>query len=181
MVDLDSHEATSYLEGSKTSTMLKVFQTLREQGLVLERMTSSIKVQTLIKSIKGTTMSILLRELRHLRETGMNMSNHLIPKLNQQVSQDKIHWISCPQMITVVGSWVLQGAQITSMIYLLNGRRLHLSTMVVKAINSTVWMQQVLLYGLTILELFKGPLLQISQARVFKIAFYLNSHLQALV
>ena len=91
MVDLDSHEATSYLEGSKTSTMLKVFQTLREQGLVLERMTSSIKVQTLIKSIKGTTMSILLRELRHLRETGMNMSNHLIPKLNQQVSQDKTH------------------------------------------------------------------------------------------
>ena len=91
MVDLDSHEATSYLEGSKTSTMLKVFQTLREQGLVLERMTSSIKAQTLIKSIKGTTMSILLRELRHLRETGMNMSNHLIPKLNQQVSQDKTH------------------------------------------------------------------------------------------
>ena len=91
MVDQDSHEATSYLVGSKTSTMLKVFQTLREQGLVMERMTSSIKVQTLIKSIRGTTMSILLRELRLHRETETNMSNHLTPKLNQQVSRDKTH------------------------------------------------------------------------------------------
>ena len=91
MVDQDSHEATSYLVGSKTSTMLRVFQMLREQELVLERMTSSIKVQTLIKSIRGTTMSILLRELRLHRETETSMSNHLTPKLNQQVSQDKTH------------------------------------------------------------------------------------------